>query len=144
MHKVMYVTFALLFVLTTASYAEGTKASDNRLSFASEEFGWTLMYPDDWSVDADDPAFIKLNAPPPDFALVGIHSVNVQFDSLDPLVQAVMLQRGGYFASQGKSYSYSGRKVGFLEGGIAFIELFDEIGGEDGGKSQILVTLVEE
>lgn len=133
------VVFAALLSPAAAALGQGMR------TYTSLAFGWSVEYPSDWAVNDTEPGAVVVTTPPPARGLVTISTYQAaphsKFTALAPLVDFLLDFRARSFAAQGASYVVTGREDGSLSDGTSFVLLTDEIGGPDGGKSEVLVAL---
>jgi hypothetical protein len=126
----------IIEIITGEGDVEKASSVTTTSTFVSPDFPWSITYPSDWSVDATDPAFVRISRSLDDglFSLCGIHSNPAAFDTIEEFVDSVIDYEDDYFKERGQTYDILSRQAITLSSGLSGIELMVELG--PGGKSR--------
>lgn len=127
--------FALL--LSLAPSAAFSQAHADRV-FVNHLYGWSVSYPDNWTIDTLNPAFIQIHQPSTlPYGLVGVHATRgFKAKSLDDYADQLMSVEADI-----AGFKVLSRRSTTLSDGTAAIEVVNVLGTGTVGKSRKLFVL---
>jgi Flp pilus assembly protein TadD len=107
--------------------------------YANTTFAWSMSYPEGWTVDASDPAFVRIALP--SVALMGVHSTCFSGSrTLDEVTDPFLSGMEQSLRQGGRTFRIVTRGSIALAGDIPAVDTLIELG--PGGRTRIVSTLV--
>jgi hypothetical protein len=128
--------YALMIAVIVPHGAVSQARSDH--VYVEHLYGWSVSYPDNWTIDTLDPGFVQIHQPPTlPYGLVGIHSARaLKGASLGDFADRMMANEADM-----AGFKVLSRRSTTLSDGTPALEIDDVIGTDLVGESRKLVVL---
>ena len=133
---------AVLFAVTVAAHGqEPTRAARDTRTYSNSAWRWTVSYPAQWTVDAADPALVRIRFAERN-ALCSIMSGPMdRFGSADELTDFMLANDEQFFRDKKQKFTVLERRRITLPNRVAGSDVLAEIG--PGQKSRRMYTLAD-